>query len=65
MAIAQSGVQMMLKALGIEIDPEMINQAVEMVKSGVATLVRIEEKLDKVLASQGKTNGNGNGAGKT
>lgn len=52
---APSGLQMMLKAMGIEFDPKMFTTMTEAVVEIRDRLRRIEEKLDKQLSGNEST----------
>ena len=69
-----SGLQMMLKAMGIEFDPETFSQVGQAVIDVRDRLQRIEEKLDRMLGEsdggrrkenhgQGGEDGTGNSGG--
>lgn len=54
-----SGMSMMLKALGINFDPEMVKKTVSAIEEVRARLQRNEEKLDLVLKHLGVEYGGG------
>jgi len=47
-----SGMSMMLKALGLEIDPDMIKKVAESVMEIRDRLQRIEDKLDRIIGER-------------
>jgi hypothetical protein len=63
--LGQSGIQMALKAFGIDIDPEMIPQVMGAVKEVAARMMAIEKKLDRVLSLLGEKENGGTGNGET
>lgn len=56
-----NGLEMMLKTLGIKIDPQVITKMAAIAEALDAKLTRIENKLDSILLVAESESDNGNG----